>query len=101
MKHSILLLGIWMSYWDSIIPSLITWSIIFTLQNFSSIRLMSQIPRPQFWITLSISDGFVKTKHFDKREDFDFDIVSFPFLDGDVPLRHPIVFIFFNSFVLL
>ena len=34
---------------------------------------------------LSISDGFVKTKIFDKREDFDFDIVNFPFLDGDVP----------------
>ena len=34
---------------------------------------------------LSKSDGFVKTKIFDKRDDFDFDIVNFPFLDGDVP----------------
>ena len=34
---------------------------------------------------LSISDGFVKTKMFDKRDDFDFDIVSFPFLESDVP----------------
>ena len=34
---------------------------------------------------LSISDGFVKTKIYDKRDDFDFDIVSFPFLYGDVP----------------
>ena len=34
---------------------------------------------------LSISDGFVKTKIYDKRDDFDFDIVYFPFLDGDVP----------------
>ena len=34
---------------------------------------------------LSISDGFVKTKFFDKRGDFDFDIVNFLFLDGDVP----------------
>ena len=34
---------------------------------------------------LSISDDFVKTKVFDKRNDFDFDIVNFPFLDGDVP----------------
>ena len=34
---------------------------------------------------LSISDGFVKTKIFDKRDDLDFDIVNFPFLDGDVP----------------
>ena len=36
-------------------------------------------------IYLSISDGFVKTKIYDKRDDFDFDIVNFPFLDGDVP----------------
>ena len=34
---------------------------------------------------LSISDGFVQTKINDKRDDFDFDIVNFPFLDGDVP----------------
>ena len=36
---------------------------------------------------LSISDAFVKTKIYDKRDDFDFDfdIVNFPFLDGDVP----------------
>ena len=34
---------------------------------------------------LSISDGFVKTKIYDKRDDYDFDIVNFPFLDGDVP----------------
>ena len=34
---------------------------------------------------LSILDGFVKTKIFDKRDDFDFDIVNFPFLDSDVP----------------
>ena len=34
---------------------------------------------------LSISDGFVKTKIFNKRDDFVFDIVNVPFLDGDVP----------------
>ena len=34
---------------------------------------------------LSISVGFVKAKIYDKRDDFDFDIVNFPFLDGDVP----------------
>ena len=33
---------------------------------------------------LSISDGFVKTKIYDERDDFDFDIVNFPLLDGDV-----------------
>ena len=32
---------------------------------------------------LSLSDGFLKTKIYDKRDDFDFSIVNFPFLDGD------------------
>ena len=36
---------------------------------------------------LSISNDFVSSKIYDKREDFDFDIVNFPFLDGDVPRR--------------
>ena len=36
---------------------------------------------------LSISNGFVSSKIYDKRDDFDFDIVHFPFLDGDVPRR--------------
>ena len=34
---------------------------------------------------LSISYDIVSTKIYDKRDDFDFEIVNFPFLDGDVP----------------
>ena len=34
---------------------------------------------------LSISNDIVFTKIYDKRDDFDFEIVNFPFLDGDVP----------------
>ena len=52
-------------------------------------------------LQLSISDGFVKTKIYDKRDDFDFDIVNFPFLDVMFLLRHPMVFIFLNLFDLL
>ena len=33
----------------------------------------------------AISNGFVSSKIYDKRDDFDFDIVNFPFLDGNVP----------------
>ena len=34
----------------------------------------------------SISNDIVSTKIYDKRDDFDFfEIVNFPFLDGDVP----------------
>ena len=45
---------------------------------------------------LSIVDGFVSCKIYDKCNDFDFEIVNFRFLDGDVPRRHPTVFIFHN-----
>ena len=38
-------------------------------------------------IHLSISNGFVTSKIYDKRDDFDFDIVNCPFLDGDVSRR--------------
>ena len=34
---------------------------------------------------LSISNDIVSTEIYDKRDDFDFKIVNFPFLDGDVP----------------
>ena len=46
---------------------------------------------------LSISDGFVKTKIYDKRDDFD--IVNFQFLDKVFLVRHPMVFLFLNLFV--
>ena len=36
---------------------------------------------------LSIADGFISSKIYDKRDDFDFDTVNFPFLDGDVLRR--------------
>ena len=36
---------------------------------------------------LSISNGFVSPKMYDKRDDFDFYIVNFPFLDADVSRR--------------
>ena len=36
---------------------------------------------------LSVANGFVSSKIYDKRDDCDFDIVNFPFLDGDVPRR--------------
>ena len=34
---------------------------------------------------LSISNDIVSTKIYDKQDNFDFGIVNFPFLDGDVP----------------
>ena len=45
----------------------------------------SDTKAPFLDLHLSISNGFVSSKIYDKRDDFDFDIVNFPFLDGDVP----------------
>ena len=36
-------------------------------------------------LNLPIHSDIVSTKIYDKRDDFNFDIVYFPFLDGDVP----------------
>ena len=47
----------------------------------------SDTEAPFLDLHLSISNGFVSSKIYDKRDDFDFDIVNFPFLDGDVPCR--------------
>ena len=47
----------------------------------------SDTEAPFLDLHLSISNGFVSSKIYDKRDDFDFDIVNFPFLDGDAPRR--------------
>ena len=45
----------------------------------------SDTEAPCLDLHLSCSNGFVSSKIDDQRDDFDFDIVNFPFLDGDVP----------------
>ena len=34
---------------------------------------------------MSLTNGIVSSKIYDKGDDFNFEIVNFPFLDGDVP----------------
>ena len=50
----------------------------------------SDTEAPFLDLHLPFSYGFVSSKIYDtsKRYDSDFDIVNFPFLDGDVPRRH-------------
>ena len=50
---------------------------------------------------LSISNGFVSSKIYDKRDDFDFDIVNFPFLMVTFPVLPLTGFTFLNLFDLL
>ena len=43
----------------------------------------SDTEAPFLKLHLSISNGFDSSKIYDKHDDFNFDIVNFPFLDGD------------------
>ena len=58
----------------------------------------SDTEAPFLHLQLSISNGFVSSKIYDKRDDFDFDIVNFPFLD---PVLPPTGLTFLNLFGLL
>ena len=54
-------------------------------------------------LNLSIHNDMVSTKIYDKRDDFTFDIVNFPFRDGDVPQLPPYgvyKYIYLNLFAL-
>ena len=48
---------------------------------------VSDTEAPFLELHLSVANRFVSSKIYDKRDDFDFDIVNFPFLVGDVPRR--------------
>ena len=50
---------------------------------------------------LSILNGFVSSKINDKRDDFDFDIVNFPYWMGTFPVLPLTECTFFNLFDLL
>ena len=45
----------------------------------------SDTEAPFLDLNLSITNGIVSSKIYDKQNDFNFEIVNFPFLDGDVP----------------
>ena len=45
----------------------------------------SDTEAPFLDLNLSITNGIVSSKIYVKRGDFNFEIVNFPFLDGDVP----------------
>ena len=45
----------------------------------------SDTEAPFLDLNLSITNGIASSKIYDKRDDFNFETVNFPFLDGDVP----------------
>ena len=61
----------------------------------------SDTEAPFLELNLSITNGIVSSKIYDKRDDLNFEIVNFPFLDGDAP-RSPSYGVCISSlFVLL
>ena len=52
---------------------------------FVSQRVSSDTEAPFLDLNLSITNGIVSPKIYDKRDDSNFEIVNFPFIDGDVP----------------
>ena len=58
----------------------------------------SDTEAPILDLHLSISNGFISSKIYEKRDDFDFDIVDLPFLDGDVP-RRPSYRVYFSHHI--
>ena len=45
----------------------------------------SNTEAPYLDLNLSITNGIVSSKIYDKRDDINFELVNFPFLDVDVP----------------
>ena len=58
----------------------------------------SDTEAPFLDFNLSITNGVVSSKIYDKRDDFKFEIVNFPFLDGDVP-RSPFYGVYISQLI--
>ena len=61
----------------------------------------SDTEAPFLDLNLSITNGIVSSKIYDKRDDVNFEIVNFPYLDGDVLALLPMVYILLSLFVKL
>ena len=61
----------------------------------------SDTEAPFLGLNLSITNGIVSSKIYDKRDDFNFEIVNFPFLMEMFLALLPMVYIFISLFVLL
>ena len=59
----------------------------------------SDTEAPFLDLNLSITNGIVSSKIYDKRDDFNFEIVNFPFLMEMFLALLPMVYIFLSLFV--
>ena len=67
------------TYFDGMVNQIYPWEVQLNKAN------SSDTEAPFFDLHLIILDDFVSSKIYDKRDNFDFDIASFPFLDGGIP----------------
>ena len=56
---------------------------------------------PFYDLDVSLTNGIASSKTYDKRDDFNFETVNFPFLMEMILARLSMVYIFRNLFVLL
>ena len=85
---SIQLLGTWKIYSISKIFTLNRWFTEYIPLNFNLIKLNASDTESAFLdLNIPIHNDTAFKQICDKRDDFDFDIVNFPFLDGDFPRR--------------
>ena len=73
------------AYLDGMVNQIYPSELQLNIANFHLIP----IEAPFLDLRLTISDGFVSSQIYDKRDDFDFDIVNVTFLDGDIPRATP------------
>ena len=59
----------------------------------------SDTEAPFLVLNLSITNGIDSSKNYDKRDDFNFDIVNFLFLDGDA--RSPSYGVYISQLILI
>ena len=84
--NSITLIDIWMIFWLWTIQIL-----VIILKNIypKELKLVKSnsdsCHTPFLDLDITIENGLLITRIYDKRDDFDFPIVNFPFLDGDIP----------------
>ena len=77
---------IWTIFKTLIMFILTLWQVKYTFQSSNLIKANTSDTEAAFLdLHLSISYDIVSIKIYDKRDDFDFEIAHYSFLDGDVP----------------
>ena len=110
------LVGLWVGLWSvSLFRGVVGWSLddLLNIDSPYFEQMVRQIyptelqlnkanssdtEAPFLDLNLSITNGIVSSKIYDKRDDFNFEIVNFPFLDEDVP-RSPSYSVYMSQLI--